>query len=280
MREVTEKTFDEERALYGSDDLVVNRCRFEGPADGESALKESKNIKAEDCYFDLRYPFWHNSRVIIENSEMTTKCRAPLWYSSEIIIYNCKIHGVKAVRECNRIKIKDCDIISPEFGWNNRDFVIEDATASGEYFLMNTVNIKISRFNLDGKYSFQYVDNMLLTDSTLNTKDAFWHAKNSVIRKCKISGEYLGWYSENVTFEDCTIIGTQPFCYCKGLKLINCEMIECDRAFERSDVEATLTSHVISIKNPYSGHITVPSVEEIILDDENAKCVIEKKGTI
>ena len=65
--------------------------------------------------------------------------------------------------------------------------------------------------------------------------------------------------AKNVTFENCRIIGTQPLCYCRGLKLIDCEMIDTDLAFERSEVEASITTPVISIKNPLSGHITVPS---------------------
>lgn len=45
MREIIEnKTFDEERALYNSDNLLLKNCRFDGPADGESALKESRNV--------------------------------------------------------------------------------------------------------------------------------------------------------------------------------------------------------------------------------------------
>ena len=31
---------DEERALYGIHDAEIKNCRFEGPADGESFLKE------------------------------------------------------------------------------------------------------------------------------------------------------------------------------------------------------------------------------------------------
>ena len=81
-----------------------------------------------------------------------------------------------------------------------------------------------------------------------------------------MKGEYLAWYCENVTFENCTIIGTQPLCYCKGLKLINCAMIDTDLAFERSEVEADITTEVISIKNPLSGRISVPAVGEIIRD--------------
>ena len=86
-----------------------------------------------------------------------------------------------------------------------------------------------------------------------------------------MKGEYLAWYCENVTFENCTLIGTQPLCYCKGLKLINCRMVDCDLAFEKSDVEAEIVSDVLSIKNPRSGRITAESVGEIIMDDLKAE---------
>ena len=112
----------------------------------------------------------------------------------------------------------------------------------------------------------QYVENVEINNCRFDTKDAFWHAKNVTIKDSVIKGEYLAWYSENLTFIDCTIKGTQPLCYCKGLKLINCRMEDCDLAFERSDVEATISTPVISIKNPLSGSISVPSVGEIIRD--------------
>ena len=43
-------------------------------------------------------------------------------------------------------------------------------------------------------------------------------------------------------------------------------MEDCDLAFERSNVEAEITTPVISIKNPLSGTIKVPSAGEIIRD--------------
>lgn len=54
-------------------------------------------------------------------------------------------------------------------------------------------------------------------------------------------------------------------------------MIDTDLAFERSEVEAVITTPVLSIKNPYAGRISVPEVGEIIMDDENAKGEIIKK---
>ena len=50
MTMITGKTFDEERALYGQQDIVVKNCNFDGPADGESAFKEGKEITVENCF--------------------------------------------------------------------------------------------------------------------------------------------------------------------------------------------------------------------------------------
>ena len=39
MKLIQNQTFDQERALYGSEDVSVQHCTFDGPADGESAFK-------------------------------------------------------------------------------------------------------------------------------------------------------------------------------------------------------------------------------------------------
>ena len=148
---------------------------------------------------------------------------------------------------------------------------MDHCIANGEYFMFQTKNLEYRNLTFKGKYSFQYVENAVLDNCVLDTKDAFWHAKNIVVKNSTVKGEYLAWYCENVTYENCINSGTQPLCYCKGLKLINCKMEGADFAFERSEVEASITSPVISIKNPYSGKINVPEVGELIFDDENAK---------
>nr|MCR5637656.1 DUF3737 family protein [Lachnospiraceae bacterium] len=55
MEKIVGKSFDEERALYGSNGVELENCRFDGPADGESALKECKNVSVSDTFFNLRY---------------------------------------------------------------------------------------------------------------------------------------------------------------------------------------------------------------------------------
>ena len=271
MMVIEDQTFDMERALYGSDGILVKNCSFDGPADGESAFKEGRDIETEHCFFNLRYPFWHDHGLRITESEMTSNCRAALWYSDHIEIAGSKLHGIKALRECSDVLIKNCDIISPEFGWSVCGIRMEDTTAESEYFMMRSEDLTFTGVTFKGKYSFQYIKNAVFENCLFDTKDAFWHGENVTVKNSVVKGEYLAWYSDGLTLIDCKIIGTQPLCYCKNLKLLNCEMIDTDLAFEKSDVEAVITTKVDSIKNPRSGQILVPEVGEIIMDDEGAK---------
>ena len=271
MKEIREVCLDEERALYGERALLVRDCRFDGPADGESALKECRRVTVEDSYFNLRYPFWHDRGAVITRCEMTENCRAALWYSEDITVTDTKMHGIKALRECKRVKIAGSDIVSPEFGWSVRGLSMEETRAKGEYFLLRAEDVALRNVVFSGKYSFQYVKRATLDGWTLHTKDAFWHAKNVTVTDSVLEGEYLGWYSEGLTLVRCKIRGTQPLCYCKDLRLVDCEMEGCDLSFEKSEVDATLSSPVDSIKNPKSGEIRVPAVGEIIFDEKWAK---------
>lgn len=274
MKIVENKTFGEERALYESSDLIVKNCRFEGEADGESALKESRNIVVDGCFWNLRYPFWHDTGLTVRNTELTANCRAAFWYSNDITVEDSKLHGIKALRECSGVVIRNTDIASAEFGWSVDGITMERSAAEGEYFMMRSSGLRFNDFELHGKYSFQYITDAVFENCRLYTKDAFWHAKNVTVKNSIVQGEYLAWYAENITFENCKIFGTQPFCYCRGLKLINCEMVDADLSFERSEVEATLTAPIISIKNPKSGYIKLPSVGEIVSDYPEYTCEI------
>jgi len=274
LKRIENLTLDEERALYGSDGVIVSNCRFDGPADGESALKECRNVRTENCFFNLRYPFWHDDSIEIADCELTELCRAALWYSNGIRITGSKLHGIKALRECAHVHMENCDVISPEFGWNSADITMKHVSNAGEYFMFQAKNLHFDDVTLKGKYSFQYITDSVFENCHFDTKDAFWHAKNVIVRNSYIKGEYLAWYCENVTFENCVISGTQPLCYCKGLKLINCEMVEADLAFEKSEVEASISRPMISIKNPLKGRITVPEVDEMIWDDPMAKAEV------
>lgn len=268
MKLIEKQIMDEERALYGLKDATVRACTFDGPADGESAFKECSDITVEDCYFNLRYPFWHTVNGVITNAEMTDKCRAALWYDKNITIKDSKLHGIKALRECENIELVRSDVISPEFLWRCKDIKIEDTTMKSEYPFFESKDICINNLTMSGKYSFQYVENMTITNSNLDTKDAFWHSKNVTVVDSVVKGEYLGWYAENLKFVRCKIIGTQPLCYCKNLILEDCTMEGTDLSFERSEVNATIRGAILGVKNPLSGCIAADEIGELLIETE------------
>lgn len=258
---------DEERALYGLDGAEIIGCKFDGPADGESALKECRNILTDNCWFNLRYPFWHVTGATVQNCITTENCRAAMWYDRDLHIISSKLEGIKALRECDECSIADSKITSLEFGWMCRDITIRDTRLESEYPFLRCKRLDIDGLDMKGKYSFQYTTNTVIRNSNLDTKDAFWHSKNITAMDCVIKGEYLAWYSENLHLIRCTIIGTQPLCYCKGLVLEDCRMVDCDLSFENSEVQASISGHIDSVKNPASGCITADSIGEIIQDE-------------
>lgn len=269
---ISQRQFDEERALYNLQQADVIECTFAGPADGESVLKESRDVYLHKCTFSLRYPLWHVKGFTMEDSSMDELTRAAIWYAEDGVIRESVLDGIKAVRECARIRLEHCKVVSQEFGWKSSDIVLKDTEITSEYLFFDSRDVRLENVKMQGKYSFQYMKNLEITDSVLDTKDAFWHSENVTVRNSVVKGEYLGWFSDGLTLIDCKISGTQPLCYCKNLKLINCTMDDTDLSFEYSDVEADVCGHVISIKNPRSGSITVDSVGEIIREDPVMEC--------
>lgn len=285
MREtISGKQFDEERALYNLTGADVTDCVFAGPADGESVLKEARDVNVRNCNFSLRYPLWHVKKFTMQNGIMDELTRAAIWYAEDGEITDSILGGIKAVRECKNISLKGCKVDSQEFGWKSQGIHLEDTEITSEYLLFDSRDVSLKNVKMKGKYSFQYMENLEIADCEFDTKDAFWHSKNVTVRDSVIKGEYLGWFSEGLTLINCKIIGTQPLCYCKDLKLVNCTMEETDLSFEYSDVEADIRGDVISIKNPKSGVIVVDSVGELVWDDPvmecNGKVVIRNESKV
>ena len=208
---IKNRIFDEERALYNLRNASVENCTFAGPADGESVLKEARDIRVADCAFSLRYPLWHVNGFTVENSKMDQLTRAALWYSFHGKIENSTLGGIKALRECGDVSIRGCKVDSPEFGWKCADISVESSEITAEYLFFDSRNIRLRDITMHGKYSFQYVDGLVIENSVLDTKDAFWHSKNVTVRNSVVKGEYLAWFSEGLTLIDCEI-ENQPKC--------------------------------------------------------------------
>ena len=259
MNRIENKVFDEERSLYNLKDTIVLNCTFKGEKDGESPLKEARNIRVDNSNFSLRYPLWHVHNYLINNTNFDINSRAPLWYTLNGKIINCVIEGIKTLRESKNIEIENCHINSSEFGWKSNNIKVSNSNINSEYIFLDSNNVNIKNINFTGKYSFQYMKNVTIEDSILNTKDAFWHSENIIVKNSTINGEYLGWFSKNITFINCKITNL---------------------AFEYSDVNATIKGRIESIKNPKSGKIIVDEVGSIIKEDSimknNCKIIINK----
>ncbi len=281
MRRYEGLTLDAERALYGVRDAEITDCVFDGPADGESALKETAGLRVANCLFRLRYPLWHCHGAQLSGCIMTDTCRAALWYDSGLTFEDCSLGGIKALRECDGTVMRRCRIDSREFGWFCRGLRMEDCDLVSEYPFLQCRDLELSGLKMQAKYSLQYVEGATLRRCELDTKDAFWHSKNVTVYDSVLRGEYLAWYSENLRLVHCKIIGTQPLCYAKGLVLEDCEMVDCDLAFENSSVRATVRGGIDSVKNPAEGRIEADRIGEVILDEfrnKAAHCEILRRA--
>lgn len=264
MDVVKQKYLSGERALFKSENIKVEDCVF---ADGESPLKESRNIEIDQSIFKWKYPLWYCQNIEMINSTLLETARSGIWYTHHIHIQDSIIEAPKTFRQASHIHLNRVEMpLALESLWNCHDITMNQVNVRGDYFGMNSKNIVISGLNLTGNYCFDGGKNIEIHDSKLISKDAFWNCENVVVYDSIIIGEYLGWNSKNVTFVNCTIESLQGLCYMENLKMVNCKMINTTLAFEYSSVDAKINSHIDSIMNPLSGTIEAYSIDEVIMD--------------
>ena len=274
-------TFVGERALYDIHDAEIVDSVFE---DGESPLKECSDLSLRNVEFRWKYPLWYGENIKCVRTTFQEMSRSGIWYTKNISITDSEIHAPKLFRRCQGVKLIHCNMDNAlETFWGTDDIELVNIYAKGDYFCLNTSNVKVDGLKLDGNYAFDGAKNIEISNSTLMSKDSFWNTENVVVRNSKIVGEYLGWNSKNLTFINCEISSHQGFCYIKGLKLINCKIYDTDLCFEFcEDLNVEVTTYVDSIKNPLSGVIKVKDVGMLILDEKyvdrsKIKVYIDKK---
>lgn len=262
-----------ERALFNSNHVKVVDSVF---YDGESPLKESKNIEINQSIFKWKYPLWYCENVMMNNSTLLETARSGIWYTKNIDIQNSTIEAPKTFRKSQNIRLLNVDMpIALESFWDCENIELSHVSAKGDYFGLKSEDVRINDLRLTGNYCFDSGKNIEVHNSKLISKDAFWNCEDVTVYNSLIVGEYLGWNSKNLTFVNCTIESLQGLCYIENLKLVNCKLINTSLAFEYSTVNAEVTSHIDSIINPISGVIKADSIGEVILD----KAKINPKDT-
>lgn len=264
--EYREKIFKGERALFGSNDLVIKDCVFE---DGESPLKECCDLELTGDLFRWKYPLWYCKNVNAVECTWFEMARAGVWYTENISIKDTMIQAPKNFRRCKGITLENVVLsYAAETLWSCDTVNMKNVTAKGDYFAMNSKNIEVDGLMLDGNYSFDGTENVVIRNSRLLTKDAFWNSSNVTVYDSFISGEYLGWNSKNLTLINCTIESLQGMCYIDNLVMKNCKLINTTLAFEYSKVDAEITSGITSVFNPGEGRITAPEIGELIIEKD------------
>ena len=252
-----------ERALFQGENLRIVDTIF---ADGESPLKESRNIDLLDCMFKWKYPLWYSENITAKHCTWFEMGRAGVWYTKHIIVEDSAIEAPKNFRRCEDIVLKNVSFPNAEETfWHCDGVTMEHVTAKGDYFAMNSQNMKVSDFTLYGNYSFDGAKNMEIRNSHLLSKDAFWNSENVTVYDSFISGEYLGWNAKNLTLVNCTVESLQGMCYIDNLVMKNCKLINTTLAFEYSTVDADIVGKIDSVFNPSGGIIRADSIAELTI---------------
>lgn len=266
MKEISNGYYDGERPLFGTRDAVIKDVTF---GEGESPLKEGRNLELDDVLFTWKYPLWYCKHVKVTNTIFETMARSGIWYTDDITITDSSIQAPKQFRRCDGVTLDHVHFSNAEETlWTCKNVRLTNLTVNGDYFGMNSENIYVDHLDLIGNYCFDGAKNVEVHNSRLVSKDAFWNCENVTIYDSRISGEYLAWNTKNITLINCTIESDQGLCYIDGLTMKNCRTRRTDLAFEYcQDIDAEITGDIMSIKNPVSGKIRVDHADEIIQDD-------------
>ena len=73
MKLIKQQYLSGERALFQSEGMRIEDSIF---ADGESPLKESKNLEIDQSVFKWKYPLWYCQNVQMSNSALLETARS------------------------------------------------------------------------------------------------------------------------------------------------------------------------------------------------------------
>ena len=266
MKEIRQEFLTGERALFGAEHLKIFDTIFDA---GESPLKESRDIELYGSMFKWKYPLWYGKNITAKNCVWFDMARAGVWYTDNITVEDSAIEAPKNFRRCHNVTLKNVSIpYAAETLWSCDGVTLENVTAKGEYFAMNSENMVIRDLTLYGNYSFDGVKNVEIYNAKLLSKDAFWNSDNVTVYDSFISGEYLGWNAKNLTLINCTVESLQGMCYIDNLVMKNCKLINTTLAFEYSTVDADIVGKIDSVLNPSGGVIRADSIAELTVEPD------------
>ena len=266
MQEIKEQRLTGERALFRSKDLSIEYSIF---ADGESPLKERRDISLKNTSFQWKYPLWYCRNITVQDCDFAEMARAGIWYTDNITVADTLYEAPKGFRRVKGLTLRNVDLPhAEETLWHCSDVTLENVVAKGDYFAMNCGHMKLDQFRLVGNYCFDGCHDVEVHHAKMLSKDAFWNCENIMVYDSYICGEYLGWNSRNVTFVNCVIESLQGMCYMDNVVMKNCRLLNTTLAFEYSTADVETAGRIESVKNPSAGVIRAGEIGELILNEK------------
>ena len=174
MQIIRNQEFGGERPLYASHDLRLENVTIHV---GESSIKESSNIEAENCRFEGKYVFWETYGFKVRNCYFAESARSSLWYSKGAHLVDCQVDAPKMFRRMQGVEVErtqfpnalethNAVINSKDAFWESENVTIYDSEINGEYLAWYGKNIRLVRCHLTGEQLLCYVDGLILEDCT------------------------------------------------------------------------------------------------------------------
>lgn len=168
LKEVDCKEFGGERA-FCTGGLELRRCVFH---EGESALKCCRDIVADGCRFEGKYPFWHVDGFRITDCVFTPGARAALWYSRNLVMKDTRVDAPKMFREMENLYLENVTVPdAQETLWSCRGVTLRDVEVKGaDYLFAHSADIDIDGYRQEGNYSFQYCRDVVIRNAVIHSR--------------------------------------------------------------------------------------------------------------
>ena len=129
MKQIKQQYLTGERALFHAQDQEIWDCTF---ADGESPLKESRNIRLTNSIFKWKYPLWYSKDIFCEHTTLLDTARSGIWYTKNITMQDCFIQAPKTFRRCEGVTLVNVQLPNAEETlWSCKDITIKHMSANG-----------------------------------------------------------------------------------------------------------------------------------------------------
>lgn len=112
---------------------------------GESAFKHGKNLSAEHCRFEGKYPFWHCEATTVRDSLFTAGGRAAVWYVKDFTMEKTRVEAPKMFRDSEKVTLKNVTFTdAKETFWTCRGVRLTDCvTDGGDTMYMHSADIEL-----------------------------------------------------------------------------------------------------------------------------------------